>query len=170
VVIRLATAADAEAIERIRIRGWQQAYRHIFDPAELDRLEPDWTRFEHELEHPPPGRATFVAELGGCVIGFALVGPSRDERNLGELYAIYVDPDSWSLGAGHRLIRRAEQQLAVEYREATLWVLEENVRARVFYERGGWRPDGARTLFERPGFAAPEIRYRKLLSSVRSRS
>jgi len=170
VVIRLATGTDAEAIERIRIRAWQRAYRHIFDPAALDRIEPDSRRFEHDLERPPPGRATFVAELEGRVVGFALVGPSRDERNVGELYAIYVDPESWSLGAGQGLICRAEKQLAGEYREATLWVLEENTRARSFYERAGWRPDGARTLFERTGFAAPEVRYRKLLSSARSRS
>jgi ribosomal protein S18 acetylase RimI-like enzyme len=167
-VIRFARAADAEAIERIRIRGWQRAYRHIFDSEELDRLEPNWSRFEHELERPPTGRSTFVAELGGLVVGFALVGPSRDEHGLGELYAIYVDPDSWSLGAGRSLIRRAEERLAEDYREAALWVLEENLRARSFYEHAGWHPDGARNVFERPGFSAPELRYRKLLRNARS--
>src|SRR5262245_44562509 len=166
--VRRARATDAETIERIRIRGWQRAYRHIFDPNELDRIEPNWQRFVHELERPPAGRATFVAELDGSVGGFAGVGPSRDERGLGELYAIYVDPDSWSHGAGRGLILRAEERLAEEYVEAALWVLEENARARAFYERAGWQPDGARKVFRRPGFAAPEVRYRKLLSSERS--
>jgi GNAT superfamily N-acetyltransferase len=168
--VRRARRADAEAIERIRIRGWQRAYRHIFDPDELDRIQPNWERFAHELERPPTGRATFVAELDGRVVGFAVVGPSRDERRLGELYAIYVDPDAWSRGAGRGLIVRAEERLAEEYEEAALWVLEENARARTFYERAGWQPDGARKFFRRPGFAAPEVRYRKLLSSLRSRS
>ncbi len=168
--IRAARAADAETIERIRIRGWQRAYRHIFDPDELDRIAPNPARFEHELERPPAGRATFVVELDGRVVGFAVVGPSRDELELGELYAIYVDPDSWSLGAGRELIGHAEERLAEEYGEAALWVLEENARARAFYERAGWEPDGARNVFRRPGFAAPEVRYRKRLSSSRSRS
>jgi GNAT superfamily N-acetyltransferase len=169
-LIRGARRADARTIEEIRIRGWQVAYRHIFDPHELDRIQPSPERFEAELERPTTGRATFVAEVDGRVVGFAVVGPSRDERDLGELYAIYVDPDSWSRGAGRRLIGRAEERLAEEYVEAALWVLEDNARARAFYERAGWEPDGARNVFRRPGFAAPEVRYRKRLSSTRSRS
>jgi len=31
--VRRATAADAEAIERIRVRGWGAAYRHVFPAA-----------------------------------------------------------------------------------------------------------------------------------------
>jgi ribosomal protein S18 acetylase RimI-like enzyme len=169
-LVRFATGDDAESIERIRIRGWQVAYRHIFDPGALDRLRPNWAWFRNELDRPSPGHATFVAETDAGVVGFALVGPCRDLRGLGELYAIYVDPDSWSLGAGRELIQHAESRLAEEYREATLWVLEANERARAFYERAGWRPDGTRGFFERPGFAAPELRYRKRLSSSRSRA
>jgi hypothetical protein len=67
-------------------------------------------------------------------------------------------------------MERAESRLAEEYAEATLWVLEANARARAFYERAGWRHDGTRGFFERPGFAAPELRYRKLLSRSRSRA
>jgi ribosomal protein S18 acetylase RimI-like enzyme len=156
-------------IRSIRIRGWQVAYRHIFDPVELDRIEPNWARFQYELDRPPAGRTTFVAELEDLVVGFSLVGPSRDERGVGELYAIYVDPDTWSRGAGQGLIGRAETRLAEDYEEATLWVLEANDRARSFYERAGWTPDGTRGFFERPGFAAPEVRYRKPLRSPRSR-
>ena len=29
------------------------------------------------------------------------------------------------------------------FREATLWVLDDNSLGRHFYEAGGWRPDGA---------------------------
>ena len=73
------------------------------------------------------------------IVGFASVGPSRDERGIGELYAIYVEPDQWSTGAGRALIERAEERLRHAYGEATLWVLEDNPRARAFYERGGWQ-------------------------------
>ena len=112
-----------------------------------------------------PGWTTFVAERDGEIVGFASVGPSRDERGLGELYAIYVDPDSWSQGAGRALVARAEEQLAGEYEEATLWVLAANPRARHFYERAGWLPDGTSKSEERLGVRAEELRYRKTLAT-----
>jgi GNAT superfamily N-acetyltransferase len=168
--VRAATRADSEAIERIRIRGWQAAYRHVFPPEELDRLPVDWSRIERSFDESPPGRATFVAERDGIVIGWALVGPDRDGGADGELYGIYVDPDAWSTGAGRALIERAEQELAGGYAEAILWVLAGNERARRFYERAGWRLDGAGRTYERLGVEAPLLRYRKTFSTTTSRS
>ena len=162
--VRLATAADAEAVESIRIRGWRTAYRHVFPPEELDALPIDPDRWRSRLHVAPPGWSTFVVEDGdGRVVGFASVGPSRDEAGIGELFAIYVDPDDWSTGAGRALIERAEEQLRSEYEVAYLWVLEDNPRARAFYERAGWAPEGARKAEERFGVRAPEVRYRKEL-------
>jgi GNAT superfamily N-acetyltransferase len=159
--IRIATEADALAIESIRVRGWQSAYRHVFPPDDLDALPVDAGRWRPRLETPPKGWTTFVAESNGNVVGFASVGPSRDEEGIGELYAIYVDPDVWSTGAGRALMGRAEQQLRSEYETASLWVLEDNPRARTFYERAGWAADGDWKAEERFGVRAVEVRYRK---------
>jgi GNAT superfamily N-acetyltransferase len=169
VQVRRATARDAASITRIQERGWQAAYRHVFPVEELDRggfIEP--ARWRARLRHPPKGWVTFVAARDRTVVGFASVGPSRDLPELGELYAIYVDPGEWSGGTGRALILEAERELASRYTEATLWVLEDNPRARKFYERAGWQADGARKSFDRWGVAAPEVRYRKLLTSSRS--
>ena len=163
-VVRTATPDDAEAIERIRVRGWQVGYRHLYPPELLDALELDWARWARRIERPPSGWATFVAEAHGRTVGFASLGPSRDEHGVGELYAIYVDPDEWSRGAGRALIARAESRLAEQYGQATLWVLEDNARARRFYEAAGWRADGARQRIERLGVSPPEVRYRKRLA------
>jgi GNAT superfamily N-acetyltransferase len=168
--VRIAVGADAEAVERIRVRGWQIAYRHVFPEEELDRLHPDWSRWQRQIETPPYGWTVFVAEDDGRVLGFVAVGPSRDGVRGGELYAIYVDPDSWSTGVGRALIERAEERLADDYDEATLWVLDDNPRARRFYEGAGWTPDGASKLEERLGVAALEVRYYKRLSKSTSRS
>lgn len=170
--MRAATPADADAIESIRVRAWRAAYRHVFPPAELDSMQVDGTRWRERLSGPPAGWAILVADRDDEVIGFTALGPSRDGAPVGELYAIYVDPDAWSTGAGRALIRATEEVLAEEFEEATLWVLEENPRARRFYEAFGWTADGGRQLFERYGVRAPEVRYRKTLasSSTRSRS
>jgi GNAT superfamily N-acetyltransferase len=165
VIVRDATGDDAEGIERIRVRGWQVAYRDLYPAEELDAMGIDATRWRHRIEHPPRGWTIVVAGSGGRLLGFASTGPSRDERGVGELYAIYVDPDAWSRGTGRALLACAEERLAAEYEEATLWVLEANDRARRFYEAGGWRPDGARQEVERLGASPPEVRYRKRLAA-----
>ncbi|MGZ4292357.1 MAG: N-acetyltransferase family protein [Gaiellaceae bacterium] len=166
--VRLASPADALAVETIRVRGWRAAYRHVFPAGDLDELPIDAERWRKRFEVPPPGWTTFVCVDGGGIVGFASVGPSRDEDGLGELYAIYVEPDVWSTGAGRALMAAAEGQLTSEYESALLWVLEENPRARRFYERAGWAPDGARKAEERFGVRAPEVRYRKDFSTTAS--
>jgi hypothetical protein len=53
--------------------------------------------------------------------------------------------------------------ISAGYSQATLWVLRGNVRARRFYEIGGWAADGATQCDDRLGFPMDEVRYRKQL-------
>jgi GNAT superfamily N-acetyltransferase len=169
--IRTAKSGDALAIETIRVNGWRAAYRRVLPANELDAMTIDAARWRERLAKPPPGWSTFVAEDDRGVVGFVSLGPSRDQRGVGELFAIYVDPALWGTGIGRSLLARAEEQLRGEYRQATLWVLEANPRARQFYELAGWAADGARKAEERWGVRAPEVRYRKSLDpSSSSRS
>jgi GNAT superfamily N-acetyltransferase len=161
--IRLAQGDDAPAVERIRIGAWRVAYRDILPPADLDAMPVDASRWRARFDSPPVGWTTFVVERDSSLIGFAAMGPSRDEHEVGELYAIYVDPDAWSSGAGRALIVQAEEQLARVYLRATLWVLTANARARRFYELAGWRPDGSVKAEDIFGVTAEEIRYSKEL-------
>ena len=101
----------------------------------------------------------FVAEQAGSVNGFVSVGPSREVEGEGELYAIYVHPDAWGSGAGPALMGEARQWLADRFPAAILWVLEDNPRARRFYEREGWTADMDRTDVVR-GVEVAEVRYR----------
>jgi ribosomal protein S18 acetylase RimI-like enzyme len=55
----------------------------------------------------------------------------------GEVYAISVDPRRWGEGIGRELLSASEEATReLSYREAGLWVLEDNPRARRFYEAG----------------------------------
>jgi GNAT superfamily N-acetyltransferase/predicted enzyme related to lactoylglutathione lyase len=69
------------------------------------------------------------------VVGGVIVTPAA-----GLLSRLYVDPEAWGSGVGSVLHDTA---LAVlrdgGCREARLWVLERNSRARRMYERRGWR-------------------------------
>ena len=50
--------------------------------------------------------------------------------------------------------------LRERFREAVLWVLDDNLRARRFYEKHGWRLDGASKHDVHLGVEVAEIRYR----------
>jgi ribosomal protein S18 acetylase RimI-like enzyme len=94
------------------------------------------------LEAPDTPRVT-VAEIGGEVVGFAQARPSRDDppvRPL-ELTALYLRAAQHGSGSGQALL-----DAAVGDRSASLWVAEENPRARRFYERNGFAPDGGRKV------------------------
>jgi GNAT superfamily N-acetyltransferase len=170
VIVRDATVPDARRIEEIRVRTWRVAYRTVLPPHDLDAMPIDETRWAHRIMEPPPGWGIYVAEEGDQIIGFASIGPSRDQQGVGELYAIYVEPDAWSTGAGRALIERAEEGLRATWADATLWVLEDNPRARRFYERAGWELDGLRKVETFLGAEVPEVRYRKRLTRSRSRA
>jgi len=102
--------------------------------------------------------------VDGAVVGFVAVGPTHDEQGDGELYAIYVHPDHWDTGVGRELIEAGEQRLRVlGHRDAHLWVLDDNPRARRFYEIAGWSTDGAVRRIEAFGFELDEVRYVKQL-------
>ena len=103
----------------------------------------------------------FVAEKDGAIVGFASCGESRDAPGEGELYAIYALPVAWGTGAGPALMAAALTALrAGGFETASLWVLDDNPRARRFYEREGWVPDGGRREEEFLGVPVGEVRYR----------
>ncbi|MGO8874711.1 MAG: N-acetyltransferase family protein [Acidimicrobiales bacterium] len=173
ITVRAATVADAGAITEAQTAAWQSAYRGIMPDRYLDGLSKDKAgAAQHHRVHiaspNDPRNFSLVAEYEGAVIGWLAAGPSRDDDRHdteGEVQAIYVHPDYWRSGAGGALMTAALERLtAGGFTEAVLWVFEENRRARRFYGRFGWRPDGATDIFERGGGQAIEIRYRRPLT------
>lgn len=160
--IREATVADGTAIADVHVRTWQAAYEHVFGAErlagiDLERRASGWQR----ALAGRPDEPVFVAELDGRIVAFASVGPSRDAAGTGELFAIYALPEAWGTGAATVLIRTAVKTLReLGYGEAVLWVLEDNPRARRFYEREGWVVDGAQRDGVHMGMRTVEVRYR----------
>ncbi|WP_406447189.1 GNAT family N-acetyltransferase [Streptomyces sp. NBC_01613] len=162
------TLGDCERVAEIRVQGWRSAYRGMIPQSYLDGLgvaedtERRRTRF---LESQESGGTVLnlIAVQDGEVIGWACHGPYREgEVRTGdvELYAIYVDPDRFGAGAGRALIEESIRRCgAAGHERMYLWVLEENARARRFYERSGFRADGVKEPFEVDGVPVPEVRY-----------
>ena len=136
-VIRRGSVDEVNVLAALHLRTALDAYGHIFPPeappptlAEVTDL---WRRMFAN------GAAVFVAEHDGVVVGEVIATSD------GHLSRLYVDPDHWGQGLGAWLHDAAVNHLrSAGCATASLWVLEANDRARRFYERRGWRPNGRR--------------------------
>jgi ribosomal protein S18 acetylase RimI-like enzyme len=176
--LREARRGDELAVAELHVRSWQEAYRELMPAAFLDALDPRDRAGRYTFESDEPGTPTTVLAVAGeegaegdpsltnrgevrsgspsapfgRIAGFVTFGESRDAdaRGLGEVYALYVDPECHRGGVGRLLMGEARRRLRdAGFTEAILWVLQGNERAASFYEREGWIPDGA-TREEQP--------------------
>ena len=142
-------------------RSWQAAYEHVFGAERLAGIDVERRRALWKRVLAQPERDVFVAERDGRVVGFVGTLPSRDPDADGELGEIYVLPAALGSGVGHALMGAALGALRARgYGEAILYVLDDNPRARAFYEREGWSLDGGEKTDEFLGLAVREVRYR----------
>jgi GNAT superfamily N-acetyltransferase len=167
--IRRATAADALSIATVHVRSWKAAYPGLIPQTYLDALTPEdrLVTWDEVLGRgPSPLTGTLVGvDATDDIVGFASFGPNRDDdmtdSGVGEVRALYVDPSAWGRGAGAKLLLAATDEFVRgSCHTATLWVLDTNDRARGFYERMGWRPDGVTKLHDWTAFVATDARYR----------
>lgn len=172
--VRRAEPQDAPAVARVHVASWRQAYRGLLPQEYLDSLsiETRTTTWAKAFSQSPDQTSTtLVGELDGQIVGFACVGPSRDDdtdRATGELWGLYLDPAHWGAGHGHTLHTEAlDVARASGAAVATLWVLTTNQRARHFYERHGWVADGTVKTVWRGDVRLDETRYRISLVACR---
>lgn len=168
--LRRATVDDAQGIAEVHVRSWQSAYRELL-PAELlaslsvERRRAGW---HDQLALATGDHRPWVAEHDGVTVGFANAGMSRDDDALGsvgEVYALYVDPDCQNRGIGRNLLGHVVRDLTSHgFHAATLWVLADNASARGFYEAAGWHTDGVDRDEVIGGASVSEVRYRRELA------
>ena len=158
----------------MHVSSWQEAYRGLLPQEYLESLSVQGRTetWERNLSQPTAlGAVTLVAELDDRIIGFASIGPSRDDDmgpDTGELWGLYLHPDHWGAGHGRTLHARAVTALSsTGATTATLWVLSGNQRARRFYEQQGWVADGAEKTDWRGDVRLDEVRYRCTLPTGR---
>jgi len=191
VVIRAGSAAHAAQIAAVQRETWFTAYKGIIAPEVIDRVTvPDeGARVRQSFRSRPWQRMLVAVDPGtgdpgtgdpgvGGIVGYASFGPETDVLNapwphpltvdgqggrVAELYALYVRPAWWSTGTGRALMGKVlARSAAAGYRSITLWVLRDNQRARRFYERAGFAPDGATNVLTGLG-SVIEVRYRRTL-------
>lgn len=140
---------DAEQLAAVHVQGWREAYGHLLperfyghdalsarralwqrtlaDPVRRDRVRVG--RLEHETGHE--------------IAGFAMAGPTREDADhppprQEQLFALYIRAAHYGTGLGALLL-----EAVLGDRPGLLWVARDNPRARRFYEKHGFRADGA---------------------------
>ncbi len=159
--IRLVNASDDRlAISRVYVRSWQYAYRGIIPQDYLDGLsDGSWISAPDR-----PGCFSLIVLDGGDIVGTSGCCKSRlaDMDGWGEIVSIYLLPEYIGRGYGTPLLKAAEEELHKRgFEKIFLWVLEENARARRFYERNGFVPSGRYTESKIGGKMLREVQYIK---------
>ena len=137
--VRRAVPADAGGIAEVHVQGWREAYAHLVPADNLARLSVEQRELRWKEIIQLPDADIWVATEQGAVVGFAGAGPNREPdppRNV-ELQSLYVLASHYGTGTGQRLL-----DAVLGDAPASLWVADDNPRARAFYARNGFVPDG----------------------------
>jgi GNAT superfamily N-acetyltransferase len=177
--VREATRADAYRLAAIHAAAWRAAFARLVPAAELDALDPDALEplWRGRVANPARGEVVLVVEVSGTVQGYARSHPSEDVDDVrgddvggadgavprvGTLGALDLDPAVWRQGSGAILLDAVARRRGDDgYDDATLWVLEEDGRARAFYARHEWSADGAVETVDGARGPLRKLRYRR---------
>lgn len=144
---RMAGAADAEALAELGARTFTHTFGHLYQPADLEIFLQNHSPDNWQKELNDPAFEVRVAELDGELIGYVKLGPPHlpfePRGEAAELRQLYVVEEIKGQGVADALIQwvieRARDQRA-DY--LYLSVFTDNHRARRFYEKYGFEPEG----------------------------
>lgn len=144
--IRYTEVNDAKVLGKIHSESWKIAYKGIVPDFVLDNITADKREryFEKALsENLEEDTLIFVDDKA---VGLMTIGKCRDndrDNTYGEIWGIYLLPEYWNRGIGSYYINWGINELKNRnYKKITLWVLEDNLNSRKFYERMGFKHDG----------------------------
>ena len=173
-LIRDATLADAEAMARIQVDGWNRAYASFIPdqlPASYD-IEVRHAQWRERLAAPDPGTVHLLAAEGDAVLAIASGGPPlRDEvivegdtdAYTAQVYGLYVTPTRYGGGIGRRILGELATRFAHQgHQNLCLWAFELNPFRRFYDRLGGQRVAQAEwriadTIITEIAYGWPEI-------------
>ena len=134
------TEAEMDGKGYVHDKSWHETYTGLVDAGYMEGVTLD--ACVQAARRWPDN--TLVAKDGDRVIGFAAYGACQDGTltECGEIFAVYVLKEYQGRQIGYALMNAAMECLS-SFRRTALWVLKGNERAIRFYERYGFRFDGA---------------------------
>lgn len=161
IIIREYKAEDAEAKGYVSYKSWQETYTGLISQEYLDKQSVEKS-IEMSKKYDS-SENTLIAEMDGKIIGFACYGKCRAEEldDYGEIIAIYVLKEYQKRKIGKMLMDECKKRLS-KYNGIALWVLDTNKNAINFYQKYGFKFDGAK---KEAMLVAPITELRMILES-----
>lgn len=153
-VVRELARSDVDAVVGLSLRAWEPvhaSWRQAYGRGLDDALHPDW-RMSQEQEVldacASAGVRVWVGEVGGSVVGFVAVH-IHDDRRIGQITLLAVDPDAQNCGVGTALTEFALQ-----------WIRDAGVPVAMVETGSDPGHAPARRTYEKAGFRLiPAARY-----------
>jgi ribosomal protein S18 acetylase RimI-like enzyme len=162
-----ADPAQAMALRDLHVITWELTYRDRASEGWYgERLAAHAVRDWGEIVRVQAARGggVLTARFDRQLVGLCQYGPTEDAdddpERVGQIHRLYVHPGRQRTGVGRALLAASVDHLSqAGAHVATLWVLETDQRARAFYERLSWEPDGTRKTHP-----PTDVRYRLTLA------
>lgn len=160
--IRLAVPADAPDMAEVHMRSWEVAYKDII-PAEYIREKNAGRPALWAKILAGENTTQYIIKKDGKTAGMMGIGVSRDDDagdDVFELMGLYLLPEYFRQGIGTQAMEFAfSKARSLEKKIMTVWLLEDNLDAKRFYEKCGFISDGSKR----------EQNFGKTLNSIRMR-
>ena len=142
--IRVAGVADASVVGEVHSEAWKSAYRGVF-PDSFINLDTAAKRTEEFLDSIKDDKYIYyLLQESDQTAGIVKTGV---ENNALEIESFYILNEYRGKGLGSQFIDFIKNSLKPEC--IRLWVLEDNTRARHFYENNGFVMTGESRMINR---------------------
>jgi GNAT superfamily N-acetyltransferase len=163
VKIRYATQDDAHVLGLVYSQSYQAAFRGIIPDKLLeDVFSPEKREaglLKEIMEGSPINAILYCEDKPAGILTYGRAKDDDMEDSSIEILRIYLHPSYWGQNIGAELMNWGVKELRQRgYTRLILWVIEDNLRARKFYEKLGFVHDGeTRTI--NVGKELKDLRY-----------
>lgn len=139
VTLRAVTSRDSATLAALHTTSWQSAYRGILRDAYLDGpvIHERQATWQARLTAEAAPGVGWIAQHEAMPIGFVYAYLSHDATWGTLIDNLHVLPAARGRGIGWRLMQQVARAMPVHDPALHLWVFEQNLVARAFYERVG---------------------------------
>ena len=165
--IRYANKDDADTIALINSKSFQHAFQGII-PGNFLKERFSYERLKERLykelnESTATSCIMYKYDIPVGMLTFAKDDNKERDNSEIDIWRIYLLPEYWGQNLGVEFLDWVIKELKRKgYKKVALWVVEENIRARKFYEKVGFIHEGEIRIIN----AGREIQEHRYIKNV----